>query len=149
MNLKQFFESSKTSKYHAKKMSYKGRNYDSKIEARRAAELDQLVMLSTVVFWIPQPIFLLIEGFNYRPDFLVAIKYGEEIRVHVEDVKAVETQRFRDAKRLWERHGKLPLHILKKVKNTWKTEVLTPACLPVCPTGRSTDTARRTDNKDR
>jgi hypothetical protein len=113
------------SKYGAKKTSFKGRNYDSQAEANRASELDLMVSSKQIFFWIPQPMFLLVEGFTYRPDFLVVGYDHKNLQITwVEDVKGAETQRFRDAKRLWQVHGKIPLHVLKRKGKRWNTEVV-------------------------
>ncbi len=75
-----------------------------------------------VHFWIPQPIFQLVEGFTYKPDFLVYTGY----EIYAEDVKGVITQRFRDSRRMWETYGMINLHIIRLDGDSWSKEIVVP-----------------------
>jgi len=117
----------KKPKYKSIRSEYRGRVYASKLEAKRAVELDHLISLSLVCFWVGQPRFDLIEGFTYRPDFLVVtFNHKNLLEVHAEDTKGKETQRFRDCKRLWVAHAPIPLHVLKANGKGWRTEIVRP-----------------------
>jgi hypothetical protein len=97
-------------KYRAKPTIYNGVRYASKAEAARAEALDALVGMRLVAFWVPQPTFRLGCPENvYRADFLVVDADGA---VWVEDVKGVETAKFRRDKKLWAAYGPCRLHIL-------------------------------------
>jgi len=129
MTLEEFQKLSKKSKFRSIRTKYKDRTYDSKLEQKRAIELDHLISLSLVYFWLAQPCFELVEGFSYKPDFLVLAyikSVGLELEVHAEDVKGKETQRFRDAKKLWIAHAPIPLHVLKANGKGWRTEIVRP-----------------------
>lgn len=110
-------------KYKATRSHYKGHNYASRIEAKRAEELDVLIDAGKIYFWIAQPKFFLVRGFDYVADFLVV---GYHNTMWAEDVKGAITQRFRDSKRLWAAHGTIPLHIKTMKNNRWKTEIVVP-----------------------
>ena len=111
--------SPKRNKYGAKPTDYKGRRYASKAEASRAMALDQLVEAGAIRGWEAQPSFELVQGFKYKPDFLVV---GIDGVAWAEDVKGAITQRFRDCKRLWVAHGIMPLHVIFKDRK----EVINP-----------------------
>lgn len=99
------------SKYRSVRTEYAGVLFDSKAEARRAAELDLLVKAGHVRFWIGQPKFRLGCPENvYRPDFLVVAGNGS---VYVEDVKGVDTPKFRRDLKLWRAYGPCPLHVVR------------------------------------
>ena len=79
------------------------RNYQSKAEAKRAAELDLLVRAGDVEFWLPQPSFPLPGGTSYKADFQIhwayPRKFGLPSRTHsehgsvtFEDVKGRDTK---------------------------------------------------------
>jgi len=127
-------------KFSAKPQWYNDRWYASKAEMERAAELDVLVEIGAIAFWIPQPIFLLPDGINkYAADFLVVtsdvlITPTGEHTVGVfasgcwaEEVKGRETTAFRKNVKLWQKHGKIPLHVLKRKRGGgWDTTVINP-----------------------
>lgn len=97
-------------KYRAIKTEYDGILYDSKAEAARAAELDMLVRAGQIEWWIRQVTFRLGCPENvYRPDFLV-VGYGG---VHVEDVKGVDTAKFRRDAKLWRAYGPCELWVIR------------------------------------
>jgi hypothetical protein len=100
----------KASKYGNRPTRYEGVRYDSQAEATRASVLDYLVWTGEVKFWIGQPTFRLGCAQNkYRPDFLVIMIDG---LVHAEDVKGIETAKFRRDRKLWASYGPIPLWIL-------------------------------------
>ena len=97
-------------KYNAKPTAYDGVRYSSKGEADRAMFLDLAVATNGFEWWIGQPKFRLGVPENiYVADFLVRERDG----VHVEDVKGVETPKFKRDKKLWARYGPEPLWIIK------------------------------------
>jgi hypothetical protein len=105
------------SKYGNIRTEYKGRKYDSKAEAARAYELDLLHRAGEVIYWTPQPTFKL-AGVTYRADFLVQDATG---RLWIEDVKGVETAKFKAVKTLWVTSGpRLDLKILKRKGRRWE-----------------------------
>lgn len=97
-------------KYGAKQTLALGRRFDSGAEAARAAELSLLERAGAIADLVFQPRVELEPGIFYRPDFA----YRERGRVVWEDVKGVETERFRLIKRLWRLHGGGPLRITKR-----------------------------------
>ena len=107
------------SKYRNIRTEYAGRMYDSKAEASRAMLLDAGVRSGEILWWLPQVKFTLGVPENvYRADFLVVALAG----VHAEDVKGVETPKFRKDRRLWMAYGPCPLWIIK----AGKVEVIEP-----------------------
>ena len=112
-----------SNKYRAKPTIYNGVRYASKAEAARAVELDQMLLAGEILVWIGQPTFRLGCPENvYRADFLVVPPVGVNGTPWVEDVKGMETPKFRRDKKLWKRYGRLNLHIIKGKK----TEVVRP-----------------------
>jgi len=96
-------ETPKRSKYGNVRTEYRGRVYDSKAEARRAAELDKLVP-AEIVAWFPQVTFNLPGGIRYRCDFLVILPDGTW---RAEDVKGKATDVYKLKRKLFkERYGK-------------------------------------------
>lgn len=114
----------KRHKYNAKPTEYNGRTYSSRGEAHRAKQLDLLIETKVITAWIPQPIFFLPDPTStYRADFLVV----RDSEVWVEDVKGMETSKFRSDKKKWARHGRLPLRILKRKNDMFEiTETIEP-----------------------
>jgi hypothetical protein len=91
---------------------YRGVLYASKAEAKRAAELDVLVRVGEVAWWIGQPLFRLgVPENTYRPDFEVVPVNGA---VRVEDVKGWETTAFRRIRKLWEAYGPCELWVIHR-----------------------------------
>lgn len=93
-----------------------GIRYDSKAEAKRAAELAILERAGEVRWWLRQvPVDVGEPGVDlpYRLDFLVCLKDGS---VHGEDVKSIETVQFRRRVRQWRIRGPFALHVLKGKK---------------------------------
>lgn len=88
--------------------TWRGRTYASKIECQYAQHLRLDASIQEV---IDQPKVRLGDDFEYRPDFLVIPRFGTPYYI---DVKGAETADFRRIRKLWEKHGRLPLHILKR-----------------------------------
>lgn len=109
---------------------YRGIRYASEAEARRAKQLDLMQRAGEIWAWIRQPEFNLTDDsavpWKYVADFLVVEPRGPWIwfHVHVEDVKGVETPRFREAKKRWKQYGPFPLRVLRRKGNGWETEVV-------------------------
>ena len=110
-------------KYSAQPTVYDGRRYDSKTEARRAAELDLLVKCGEVLFWSPQPRFELgLPEIRYVADFFVI---GRGCEMWVEDVKGMELKNWKRNKLLWSKYGPpYDLIVLKSKKNGWNKEIV-------------------------
>jgi len=120
----------KPSKYGIKRTEYAGRMYDSPAEARRAEELEND---KEVAWWIPQVVIELgVPEHKYRVDFLVAVWTSHAaVIVHAEDVKGPETPEFRKHKKMWEKYGPFPLHVLhasgdEKRGYKIEVEIITP-----------------------
>ena len=114
------------SKYRSKPTIYNGVRYASKAEAARACEFDFLLRAGHILLWIGQPTIRLGVPENvYRPDFLVIPTEGLP---WFEDVKGVETQKFRRDKKLWARYGKLPLRIITGGRTV---EVIEPSSVEI------------------
>jgi hypothetical protein len=99
------------SKYRNRRTVYGGIRYDSVAEADRAATLDNQVAARVVLWWTRQvPFWLGPANIKVIMDFLVVSPLG----VRVEDVKGMETPRFRDIRKLWFAHGPVDLWIVKR-----------------------------------
>ena len=104
--------STKPNKYGAEPTVSGGIRYDSKLEARRAMQLQLMQEAGEIWFFIAQPKFRLGVPENvYVADFLVL---ASDRRVWVEDVKGRETAKFRRDKKLWARYGPCELHIITR-----------------------------------
>ncbi len=111
----------KPSKYRNRRTPYKSplwgkRVYDSKVEAKYAMGLDARIKSGSIDYWAPQPRVPLSGSppLMYRPDFVVYQRCTDRVyRVEFVDVKGPETQRFRDICKLWVRHAKFPLRIVR------------------------------------
>lgn len=118
----------KPSKYKAKRTEYGGRTYASKAEARRAEQLDLLKMAGKVKWWLPQvPVFVGEDEVDERVwiDFLVCeIRPDGSEHTYGEDVKGVETAKFKRQRKQWAKRGPFPLVVIKGKK----TETLPPGC---------------------
>lgn len=100
-------------KYGAKPTEYNGVRYASKAEAQRARVLDQEQADGFINWWIGQPKFRLGCPENiYVGDFLVVSPEG----TRVEDVKGVETSKFKRDRKLWARYGPCDLWLIKGKK---------------------------------
>ena len=103
-------------KYNAKPTFYDGVRYDSKAEAAHAARLDLAKRAGAIADWKRQvPIDIGDPGIDrpYRVDFVVTENDGS---IHAEEVKGVETSRFKRQKKQWAKRGPCPLWIFKKGK---------------------------------
>lgn len=100
----------KATKYGAIRTEYAGLSYASKAEAKRAADLDFLVKSGEIFWWLPQVKFRLGCPENvFVVDFLVISTKG----IRVEDVKGVETAKFKRDRKLWAAYGPCPLWVIK------------------------------------
>lgn len=100
--------------------------YDSKAERCRAEDLDLQIASGLIKCWDRQVRIQLGPDFHTVVDFAVENRDG---RKHVEEVKGVETQRFKLVRRLWLKYGPCPMLILKRTNirgttYTWKHEWL-------------------------
>lgn len=82
---------SKRAKYGNVRTAFQGREYASKREAQRAADLDALEIAGEIAGWIPQWPFRLAGGIKYVCDFLVILNDGTW---RAEDVKSEATRRI-------------------------------------------------------
>lgn len=112
------------SKYRNQRTEYRGRTYDSKAEADRAAELDVMQRSDAIRAFVPQPALQLTDSVRYTADFLVVDCDGN---AWYEDVKGVETERFRVIRQLWPSTAPLELHVLKRRRGGgWDREIIKP-----------------------
>jgi len=84
-------------KFRATPVTQGGRRYDSKKEARYAADLKLRKQAGDVVGWLEQVPFHLPGGITYRVDFL---EFRADGSVAFVDVKGYETKEFRMKMRL-------------------------------------------------
>jgi hypothetical protein len=102
----------KRHKYNAKLIVFDGFKFRSKAEHERYIILKMMYSSGQTEWFSCQPTIHITCDFSYRPDFMV-VENGE---VHYEDVKGLETARFRQAKRLWAKYVPIPLWIIKNGK---------------------------------
>jgi len=95
--------------------------YDSKLEMRRAAELEVLRRAGHIRAWYRQVPVQLGRDTSTRIDFLViGLEYN-----WFEEPKGFDTPAFRSIKGLWLKYGPTKLHIFyPKGKSNWRIEVL-------------------------
>ena len=94
---------------------YLGRTFGSKAEMQYCIMLERMVDEEIIQDYVCQPrVWLGVPENIYVPDFLV-IPAGAP--PHYVDVKGVETQKFRRDKKLWKQYGRLPLHIVKRLRD--------------------------------
>ncbi len=105
------------SKYGNQPTVFQGRRYASKAEAAYAAELDLRRRAGDVRAIVPQPRIELEPKIVYIPDFHFEQRTPEGWQAIYVDVKGVETPRFRLCKALWKLHGRVPLHIVARVRD--------------------------------
>lgn len=110
-------------KYGAVRTTFLGRTYDSKAEAARAEQLKVEADLSLLRCVIPQPgtIKLGDDYMQFRPDFFVVDDNGKP---RYEDVKGVETARFRLIRKAWAKYGPCELWVVKLKGKRWDLEVV-------------------------
>ena len=91
-----YFNPQQKSKYQAKKQTYRGRSYDSKLEAAKAVDLDWLLKAGEIKEWKPQHKFALKVGeihiCNYYIDFRVVNNDGS---IDYIEIKGFETDIWR------------------------------------------------------
>ncbi|MGI6545493.1 MAG: DUF1064 domain-containing protein [Fastidiosipilaceae bacterium] len=101
----------KPSKYRNKKVEVDGHTFDSLLEAKRYEQLKILKDAGEIKGFGLQPSFQLPGKIRYKADFIVSSTHG----IWVEDVKGIETQVFKNKKKLFEAtYPWLPLKILTK-----------------------------------
>lgn len=128
-----------SNKYGAKKSVglFSGRMYDSGAERDRADELHSMEHASEIYGLVEQPRIELVPGKFYKPDFAyqpltVTMRDGHSYPVTTptelvyEDVKGVETERWRLIKGLWPYLGPGDLHMLKRAgrDREWRVKVI-------------------------
>lgn len=93
-----------------------GQAFDSKAEARRAAELELLRLAGKIHRWERGTPQVLVEGptrrrrITYKPDFIV---WDNEWHCHAEDVKGAVPRDFRLRAILWEqKFPRIPLQVI-------------------------------------
>jgi hypothetical protein len=94
--------SHRQSKYGNKRTEYKGVMYDSKREADRAWELDQMQKAGIIKGYERQVPFELAAGIIYKADFVVEYMDGHK---EIEDVKGYRTAIYRLKKKLMKEKG--------------------------------------------
>ena len=94
--------------------------YASKVEARRAAELEVLVRIGEIDSFEEQVPIQLGPGFRMIVDFVIV----EKGVTFAEEVKGPEPQRFKDIRRMWAVYGPYRMKILKLVNGQWEREWL-------------------------
>ena len=99
-------------KYHAKPLEFNGRTYPSTAQAHRAMELDALKKDGEIRDYFEEVWVILGPDERTRVDFMV-VGFGS---VWFEDVKGMETPRFRKIRKLWEKYARFTLHIIKGKK---------------------------------
>ncbi len=106
--------------------TFNGVAYHSKAECLRAQEHDLVLRAGQLLCVVRQPLFVL-GDITYRPDFLLVERlHGGRLAVWVEDIKGVETPRFKLVKRIWAKYQKLDLLILTRDyrKRAWNRETI-------------------------
>ena len=111
----------------------RSRRYDSRAEADRAQELEQLKRTGEITEWWPQ-VSCYLAGVVYRVDFLVVTATphaGDPGPVWAEDVKGVVKQQDRTNKKLWVANASVPLVYLFREKGGrgWRRETIKPDAL--------------------
>lgn len=88
--------SPKENKFNAVRQTYKGFSYDSKREARHAAELDWMIKAKEVKKWERQvKISLDVNGVHIANYFMDFVVYFTDGRVEYHEVKGAETMLWR------------------------------------------------------
>ena len=99
----------------ANERQFLGRTFGSKAEMQYCMMLERMVDEEIIRDYVCQPrVWLGVPENVYVPDFLV-VPVGAP--PHYVDVKGVETQKFKRDKKLWKQYGRLPLHIVKRLKD--------------------------------
>lgn len=108
--------------------THNGIVYDSKAEMLYAQGLDQQLQAGDITGWVRQVTIPLGEDFKTRIDFLEFYEWDDETVVLFVEIKGMETPRFKDVRRLWDKYGPGPLHIKKRRGNSWTTETIDGKC---------------------
>ena len=109
MNYLQFRSMIKKNKFHAQKVEFNGRTYDSKKEAKRASILEQQERLGIIQNLVKQVPFCLQPGYTnnqgkkvreitYVADFV----YEKDGKLYVEDTKGFRTPEYKLKKKIFE-----------------------------------------------
>ena len=106
-------------KFNAVAVERDGFRFKSKMQRKRYDELKLAQTAGDVVMFLQEVPFRM-PGTVYWADFLVFWSNGTTT---VEDVKGMETPRFKKIRKLWKRYGVMPLRIVKKNS---QTEILEP-----------------------
>lgn len=94
--------------------TYNGVRFDSRGEAGRAATLDLMQQAGEVRWWLDHVRFRLgCAEVTFVVDFLVVMADGS---IRCEDYKGIETEKFKFIKKLWRKHGPVPLHVIRDGK---------------------------------
>ena len=117
----------KKNKYGAKHTRYKGRTYSSKIEAKRAHELDSLISAKEIITWSPQYIVRLTDRVEWKVDFFVlGFDHKCLLYPYLEETKGKITADYKVKLDLYKQLGKLDLHIKMMIRERWYTEIVVP-----------------------
>ena len=101
--------------------TYKGILYSSKMEMRRAVELDRMMRNGLIHCWYRQiKVYLPDKSYAYTPDFMVIEACKNRLEIHFEDVKVFITQRMSDSIHMWKRWEKLPLRLIRLQNERWE-----------------------------
>lgn len=106
--------------------------YDSKLEVKRAIELDLLLRSGAITGWQRQVRFELGPDFATVVDFVVT----NAKTTWVEEVKGFETPDFKRIKKLWRRYGPIPLLVYTydpKKGTKWKIQEIPASILSSSP----------------
>lgn len=110
-----------------KDRTYKGVVYASKLEAKRAAELDWLLPTLADGLWLRQVPVQLGLDCVWRVDFMCCERHGNNVHMlRFEEIKGKDTADYRRKLRLWRKYrlDGPPLHILRRKGSGWTTEVV-------------------------
>lgn len=129
MNAKELLQeitgAAKKNKYGAKQTRYKGRTYSSKIEAKRAGELDKLFFTKQIITWSPQYIVRLTDHVEWKVDFFVlGFDHKNLLYPYLEETKGKITADYKVKLDLYKQYGKLDLHIKMRKGDRWYTEIV-------------------------
>lgn len=111
----------------AQRTVYNGVTYDSKAEAEWARNLDIALRGGAIHCWLRQVTVPLVpktsesKGVSVRVDFQVFTGPG---RCYFDEVKGVETDKFKIVKELWCERGPCEMRVRTKKGKTWFCEVV-------------------------
>ena len=110
----------RANKFHAKPTVRDGIRFDSRAEADWWAML-ALSLRAGEIRSVNRQVTYTLGDISYRADFEIVTDDGERI---AQDVKGVETPRFRLVRRLWAKYGPCPLQVIKRRGRKWFIEVI-------------------------